>query len=99
MAKSRRRKHGEGSIYKRKDGRYSGFITLEDHKRKYFYGATEQEVIKKIRVALHEMEQGSLSTGPQQTLKQFLDYWLEDVQKAKVRLITYECYRSLIDTH
>lgn len=99
MGKSRRRKHGEGSVYKRKDGRYSGFITLEDHKRKYFYGETEQEVIKKIRVALHELEQGSLSTGPQQTVKQFLEYWLEDVQKAKVRLITYECYRSLIDTH
>ncbi len=99
MGKSRRRKHGEGSVYKRKDGRYSGFITLEDHKRKYYYGETEQEVVKKIRVALHDLEQGSLATGPQQTVRQFLEYWLEDVQKAKVRLITYVCYRKLIDKH
>jgi len=83
MAKSRRRKHGEGSIYKRKDGRYSGFITLEDHKRKYYYGETEQEVVKKIRTALRELEQGTLATGPQQTVKQFLEYWLEDVHKTQ----------------
>ena len=99
MAKSRRRKHGEGSIYKRKDGRYSGFITLEDHKRKYYYGETEQEVVKKIRTALRELEQGTLATGPQQTVKQFLEYWLEDVHKTRVRLVTYENHRLVIDKH
>jgi integrase len=99
MGKSRRRKHGEGSVYKRKDGRYSGFITLEDHRRKYFYAKTEQEVVKKIRGALHELEQGSLATGPQQTVEQFLEFWLEDVHKTKVRLITYETYRTIINKH
>lgn len=99
MGKTKRRKHGEGSVYKRKDGRYSGFITLEDHTRKYFYGGTEQEVVKKIRVALHELEQGTLATGPQQTVKQFLEYWLEDVQKTRVRTVTYENNRFVIDNH
>ena len=99
MAKTKRRKHGEGSVYRRKDGRYSGYIVLENHKRKYFYGKSEQEVVKQVRAALYEQEQGTLATGPQQTVKQFLEYWLEDVYKAKVRLVTYENHRMMIYKH
>lgn len=50
-------------------------------------------------MALHELEQGTLTTGPQQTVKQFLEYWLEDVHKVKVRPITYEGHRGIIQRH
>src|SRR5947209_1158051 len=99
MAKEKPRRRGDGSVYKRADGRYSGFITLEDHKRKYFYGKTEREVERKIRVAQRELEQGMLATGPQQTVKQFLEYWLEDVHKAQIRLGSYRVYRCVIHVH
>jgi hypothetical protein len=40
---------GDGSVYKRADTRSSGFMILEDHKRKGFYGKTQREVERKIR--------------------------------------------------
>ncbi|HZU65891.1 MAG TPA: tyrosine-type recombinase/integrase [Ktedonobacteraceae bacterium] len=99
MAKEKSRRRGDGSVYKRADGRYSGFITLEDHKRKYFYGKTEREVERKIWVAQRELEQGKLATGPQQTVKQFLEYWLEDVRKPQLRPGSYQLYRCIIHAH
>ncbi len=73
-----RRGHGEGAIYQLKDGRWAASITLEGRKRKTFYGKTRKEVQEKLRVALNEQKQGILATGPQQTVKQFLEQWLED---------------------
>ena len=49
-----RRGHGEGSIYRRKDGRVTAAITLDNHKRKTFYGETRKEVQEKLSAALHE---------------------------------------------
>ena len=43
-----RRGHGEGSISLRKDGRYQAAITLDHHKRKYYYGKTRKEVQDKL---------------------------------------------------
>jgi integrase len=99
MAKSRRRAKGEGSIYQRKDGRYVAEITLEDGKRKQFYGKTQKEALEKRRKAQREQEQGTLATGPQQTVKQFLEYWLENVYKMRVRLVTYEARRTVVNKH
>jgi len=94
-----RRGHGEGSITRRKDGRYQGAITLENHKRKYFYGETRKEVQDKVNRALYEQKQGMLSTGPQQTLKTHLERWLEQVCKLTMRPNTYKSYRSAIHHH
>ena len=99
MGKSSHRKHGEGSVYKRSDGRYSGFITLENGRRKYFYGKSEKEVLRKVRQAIYEREQGTLLTGPQQTVKQFLEYWLERVHKLNIRLGTYEDHALIVHKH
>src|SRR5579864_4135413 len=94
-----RRGHGEGSISRRKDGRYQAAITLENHKRKYFYGKTRKEVQDKLNAALLEQKQGTLATGPQQTLKAYLEQWLEQVCKLTRRPNTYRAYRSAINCH
>ncbi len=94
-----RRGHGEGSVYQRKDGRWVACITLENHKRKYFYGDTRREVQEALKKALHEQQQGTLATGPQQTLKAYLEQWLDQVYKPTVRLNTYRQYRSIIRHH
>jgi integrase len=73
----KRRGHGEGSVYPRKDGRFAGYIRLEDGKKKYFYGSTRKEVQDKVRAALNEKEQGTLATGPNTLLKDYLPEWLE----------------------
>lgn len=68
-----RRGHGEGSIYQRKGGRWVASIALENRKRKYFYRDTGREVQEQLKKALHEQQQGTLATGPKQTVKQLLE--------------------------
>src|SRR2546430_17473121 len=94
-----RKGHGEGSITRRKDGRYQGAITLENHKRKYFYGETRKEVQDKVNRALYEQKKGTLSTGPQQTLKAHLERWLGQLWQLSMRAKTYKSYRCAIHCH
>lgn len=94
-----RRGHGEGSIYRRKDGRWAASMTIEGYKRKTFYGKTRKEVQDKLNMALHEQKQGTLVTGAQQTLKQYLESWLEEVHKPSIRISTYVKYRSMLNKH
>lgn len=94
-----KRGHGEGSIYQRKDGRWTAEISLQGGKSKFLYGKTRKEVQEKLKTALYEQQQGILVTGPQQQVAQFLTYWLEDVQKQNVRPRTYERYEEIIRLH
>ena len=96
---NKRRGHGEGSIYQRKDGRYTASISLGNRKRKSFYGKTRKEVQDKLKAALHEQQQGTLVTARQQTVKQFLEGWLENTCRPIVRPLTYLQYRSVIKVH
>ena len=99
MAKQKQRGHGEGSIYQRKDGRWAASITLEGGKRKTFYGKTRREVQEMLMKALHEQQQGILATGPKQSVKDYLNYWLEEVHGASLKLSTYALYRRHLDNH
>jgi integrase len=95
-----KRGNGEGSIYFRKsDEKWVGSITLENRKRKVFYGKTRKEVQEKLKVTLREQQQGTLVTTPKQTLAQFLTDWLENSQKQSVRPRTYERYEELVRLH
>src|SRR5260221_1504729 len=95
-----KRGNGEGSIYQRKeDNKWVGSITLGNHKRKVLYGKTRKEVQEKMKVALHEQQQGTLITAPQQTIKSYLEQWLEDVHKPSIRISTYVKYKKLMNGH
>jgi integrase len=96
-----RRGRGEGSIYQRKDGRYTASMPIEGQgrKRKYFYGKTRAEVREKLHTAQLEQKQGKLATGPKQTVKDYLNHWLEDVHKGKLKVSTYALYRRHLDNH
>src|SRR2546430_5272941 len=94
-----RERYGEGSIYERKDGRFSGYIVLENHKRKYFYGKTKKEVLDKMKKAQREQEEGMTVPGQKQTVKQFLEHWLENVHKLKIKFGSYLQYRAMLDRY
>src|SRR6266567_6226261 len=96
---AKHRGHGEGSIYQRQDKRCVGSISLEGGKRKYFYGDTRRGVADKLKVALREQQQGTLATGPQQSLNTYLTNWLEEVHKPTLRVSSYVNYRKLINTY
>src|SRR3954447_15771398 len=93
------RKNGEGTLFKRKDGRWQASFVPEHGKRLYFYGKTQAEALEKLRKAQHEEKKGVLSTGPKQRLGDYLTQWLEDVYKPTVRLSSYMNYKAVIHTH
>jgi len=100
MNKKGKRGNGEGSIYQRKsDGKWVGSLTLENGKRKVFYGKTRKEVQEKLKTALHEQQQGMLVAASQQTVAQFLTDWLEQTHKPHIRMRTYERYHEAIHLH
>src|SRR5260370_24622551 len=93
------RGRGEGSIYQRKDGRWAASITLESRKRKTFHGKARREGEQNLKIALHEQQQGTLTTGAKQTVKAYLEHWMEDVHKPNIRLSSYRKYGVLLNKH
>lgn len=95
-----RRGHGEGAIYWREDRkRWLAELPLDNGKSKYFTGKTYAEAQRKLNLAKLEQRQGLLASGPKQTVKDFLNYWLEDVHKATLKVSTYALYRRHLDNH
>lgn len=96
---AKRRGSGEGSILHRKDGRWLARMTLEDGKRKEFYGATQKEVRDRLHEAQAARLRGTLATGPRQTLRTFISSWLTDIARHTVRPSTYDGYERLLHKH
>jgi integrase len=100
---AKKRGSNEGSIFKRKDGRWCAVINLgwENGKRqrKQFYGATRQEVAKALNKAIREKQQGLLVASDRQTVEQYLAYWLQHQVQSSVRPRTYESYELLSRVH
>jgi len=94
---SKRRGHKEGSVsFVEERNRWVAEVSTELGKRKKFYFKTKQEAIRKKNDALREVEQGQLATGPQKKLRDYLEDWIENVHKDKVRVSTYVKYKKLI---
>ena len=75
-----RRGRGEGSIWQRQDGRWEARVDLGyiggRRRRKALYGATQREVREKLSHSLRDKEQGTLHSGPSETVEQLLASWL-----------------------
>jgi integrase len=101
--KKRKRGQGEGSIYKRKDGRWNAVVNLGHQngklRRKYFYGKTRSEVAEKLAVELHSIQQGISVVPERQTVRQFLERWLTDCVKPSVRPATFISYDQQVRVH
>ena len=99
-SKKPRRGRGEGSIFYREDRKvWIAELPLETGKSKYFSGKTYAEVQRQLNQAKLELQQGLLASGPKQTVKDFLNYWLEEVHKATLKVSTYALYRRHLDNH
>jgi integrase len=100
MTRKTRRGKGEGSLYyDQKNNRHVGCFYTQDGKRRYVYGKTEKEAREKLRDAQYAEKQGMLATGPKQTLKHYLEYWIEDVHKPTIRVSSYIRYRTILENH
>lgn len=97
MAKQKRRSHNEGSVYYANyRDRWVAEVTTDLGKRKRRYCKTEREAIRKKSEMLRELEQGTLATGPQRKLGEYLVDWIDNVHKDKLRISTYVKYKKLI---
>jgi integrase len=98
----KRRGNGEGTIYKRKDGRYEARFTVHTAsgpKRKAIYGRTRAEVAEKLTKAMADRDQGVSFEASTITLGEYLRVWLEDSVKDRVKLATYEGYARMVRNH
>jgi integrase len=98
----RRRGQGEGSIYRRPDGRWVAVLDLgwRDGKRtrKYLYGRTREQVARKLARGLTQHQQGYEFANERLTVEQFLGRWLE-AKQGTVRPGTWTRYEELVRLH
>lgn len=95
-----RRGFGEGSIYPRGDGRWVSYLRMPDGRKKFFSGRTRDVVKERLAEAQRQAQAGRLVMGPDQTVAQYLERWLEEGVRHSVRpktFLNYElCVRRLL---
>jgi len=91
-----RRGHLEGSIYQRQDGRWVAAVTLEGQRRKTLYGRTKREALAAMREFELRRAGGLAGLTSEQTLGTFLNRWLEDVARPRLRPRTFQSYEGII---
>jgi integrase len=99
---SRKRGNGEGSIYRRKDGRWVGQYTVytaKGPKYRYLYGKTRAAVAEKLTKAMADRNGGLVFDAGKMTLGEYLDRWLSDSVRGTVRPSTYERHEAIIRLH
>jgi integrase len=99
---SKRRGNGEGSIYKRNDGRWVGQYlvhTAKGPKYRYLYGKTRREVDEKLTKAKADRDGGLVFDAGTLTLAEYMDQWLSETAKNRLRPKTYKDYAGLTQVH
>jgi integrase len=99
---SKKRGNGEGSIMKRKDGRWMARYTVhtaKGPKRKHIYGRTRQEVAEKLSKAVSDRVGGVVFDGDNETLGAYLQRWIDEVVRGTVKQSTLENYAYIARLH
>ena len=97
-----RRGNNEGSISRRKDGRWMGRYTVhsaDGPKQRAVYGKTRAEVAEKLTKAMADRDGGIVYDAGKLAVDEYLDRWLSDSVRGTVRQRTYERYESLVRVH
>ena len=74
---AKRRGNGEGSVYRRGDGRVVGEYVDANGKRRYVSGKTKTEVKAKLRKLLADRDEGIAYDSENVTVGAYLIKWLE----------------------
>lgn len=101
---SPRRPNGEGSIYRRGDGMWTGALTTTEpgdpvRRRKVIYGKSRAEVQRKLATLRRQyLETGALPNA-NLTVKAWLTTWLDDIASRDVKPTTLAGYRSKVNQY
>jgi Phage integrase, N-terminal SAM-like domain len=96
-AKRARKANGEGTAYRRADGRWAAqvYVNQSDGRRvrRTFYGWTRKEVERKMADLRDRSERGGVITPVTLTLEAYLKEWLAQIVAVRVRPNTLQAYR------
>ena len=104
---AKKRGNGEGSISKRKDGRWWGRYTVhtpDGPKQRAVYGKTRAAVAAKLHKAMADVDSGIYYDAGKLTMSEYLDRWIEDcvvplVSQGKLEHSTYIRYAGIVRNH
>ena len=92
----------EGSVTKRKDGRWQGVVDIpslmDERKRKYVYASTRSECRRKMNELIEQIEKGSVLSSSKLTFTQYAQKWL-DTYCIPLSPTTQEGYKKSIYTY
>ena len=97
-----KRGNGEGSIYRRKDGRWVGqylVYTAAGPKYRYLYGKTRADVSKKLTKAIADRDGGIVYDSGTLTVGEYMPRWIEDSVRDTVRRATFVRYEQITRRH
>lgn len=99
-----KRGNGEGTIAKRKNGKWAGAIVVGRNSdgslnRKWFYGDTRKEVADKMQPVLASIQKGEYIEQSSMLFSDWLDTWLTQYKKLAIKLTTYDSYEINIRYH
>lgn len=98
-----RRAKGEGTIFKRSDGRWCAAYYDAKLKRHYVYGKTQTEVKKKLKLKMKEEEEKVLEENAlierKMLVQEWVLYFLDNYKKNEIKETTYHAYMELYRKH
>lgn len=98
MQDMRKRTNGEGTIFKRKDGRWCGayFDKSDCPKRHFVYGKTQKEVHDKLKRKQLEVE---LDSHTEYILTDWISSYLKNYKRNEVKVTTFGTYMETYRKH
>jgi integrase len=98
-----KRANGQGSIYRRGDGRWVASLHVRTStgawERRTTYGRSRGEVEQKLTALLRRVEQGAPVAPSKLTVAAYLSEWLEQVAARRVRPSTLVSYRHSVERY
>lgn len=98
-----RRANGEGSIYRRKDGRWVAAIYVlradGGRVRRQVYGKTRGEVSAQLTAIAAKTAAGVPMAVERWTFRTYSEHWLDHVARARLRPSTLSSYRMMLRLH
>jgi integrase len=98
-----RRLNSEGTVVKRKDGRWAGAVTIDwangKQRRRWVYGKSAADVLEKIDELRKNQRDGIHIEPSKSTVGDWLNVWLYEYAKPSVRETAWTSYESVVRVH
>ena len=92
-----KRSNGEGTIFKRSDGRWCAAYFDKEYRRHYVYGKTQKEIKQKLKKKMSEVNVSTKGKGI--TVDEWMVQYLDEYKRNEVKETTYWSYMELYEKH